>query len=66
MLAQLPLAIGLAALHDQWVPAIIAASALALVPLAVARARPGSLVSGLVVATAFMGFAALFIRRRTG
>jgi methyl-accepting chemotaxis protein len=66
LLAHLPVAIGLGALHDDWVLAIVAGSALALVPLAVARARPGTLASGLTVAAAFMGFSALFIQETHG
>ena len=42
LLAHVPLAIGLAALHGMWILAILAGSALGIVPLLVTRSKPGT------------------------
>jgi methyl-accepting chemotaxis protein len=66
LLAHVPFGIGLAALHGYWVIGIVASLALALIPLAVVRARPGTLASRLTIAAAFAGFSALFIQEAHG
>jgi methyl-accepting chemotaxis protein len=66
LLAHVPFGIGLAALHGYWVIGIVGSLALALIPLAVVRARPGTLASRLTIATAFAGFSALFIQEAHG
>jgi methyl-accepting chemotaxis protein len=66
LLAHVPFGIGLAALHGYWVVGIVASLALALIPLAVVRARPGTLASRLTIAAAFAGFSALFIQEAHG
>ena len=53
--AHLPFALAVAALHGAWVLAAIVAPMLSLIPFAVTRTRPGTLVSRLVVGAAFMG-----------
>jgi methyl-accepting chemotaxis protein len=66
LLAHLPFGIGLAALHGYWVVGIVASLVLSLTPLAVVRARPGTLLSRSVIAIAFAGFSALFIQESHG
>jgi methyl-accepting chemotaxis protein len=66
LLAQVPLGIGLAALHGTWILAVVAGSALGIVPLLVTRAKPGTFVSRMTVAAAFMGFSILFIQETHG
>jgi methyl-accepting chemotaxis protein len=66
LLAHVPFGIGLAALHGYWVIGIVASLVLALTPLAVVRARPGTLLSRCTIAAAFAGFSALFIQEAHG
>src|SRR6201999_2138566 len=66
LVAHLPFGIGLAALHGYWAIGIVASLVLSLTPLAVVRARPGTLLSRSVIAVAFAGFSALFIQEAHG
>jgi methyl-accepting chemotaxis protein len=66
LLAHLPFALAVAAMHGTWVLAAVAAPVLSLVPFAVVRACPGTLVSRCVVATAFMGYSMLLIQEAHG
>ena len=66
LLAHVPFGIGLAALHGYWVIGIVASLVLALAPLAVVHARPGTLLSRCTIAAAFAGFSALFIQEAHG
>ena len=66
LLAHFPFAIGLAALHGSWLLAIVCGSLLSSVPLLVARRRPGSTTSRLVISAAFMGYSALLIQETHG
>jgi methyl-accepting chemotaxis protein len=66
LVAHLPFAIGLAALHGYWILAIVAGSALSFIPLWVVHVRPGTLASRLTVAAAFMGYSALLIQESHG
>jgi methyl-accepting chemotaxis protein len=66
LLTQFPIAIGLAALHGMWIAGFVVGLAMALIPWLVVSARPGTLTSRLTIATAFMGFAALFIDEAHG
>ena len=66
LLVHLPFGIGLAALHGYWVIGIAGSLALSLLPLAVVRARPGTLASRLTIAAAFAGYSALFIQETHG
>jgi methyl-accepting chemotaxis protein len=66
LIAQFPLALGLAAVHGYWLLALVVGAALSAAPLLVVRARPGTLASRLVVAGAFMGYSALLIQEVHG
>ncbi len=66
LLAHIPFALAVAALHGTWLLAAVAAPLLAGIPFAVARAHPGSVLSRLLVAAAFMGFSALLIQEAHG
>ncbi|HTU28470.1 MAG TPA: methyl-accepting chemotaxis protein [Solirubrobacteraceae bacterium] len=66
LISQFPIAIGLAALHGMWVPGVSIGLALCVIPWFVVAARPGTLASRLTIATAFMGYAALFIDESHG
>jgi methyl-accepting chemotaxis protein len=66
LLTQIPIAVGLAALHAMWIAGIAVGLGLAVVPWLVVAWRPGTLASRLTIATAFMGYAALFIDEAHG
>jgi methyl-accepting chemotaxis protein len=66
LVAHLPFAIGLAALHGYWILALVAGSALSFIPLWVVHVRPGTLASRLTVAAGFMGYSALLIQEAHG
>src|SRR5579875_317744 len=66
LVSQLPIAIGLAALHGMWIAGISVGLAVAIIPWLVVAARPGTLASRLTIAAAFMGYAALFIDETHG
>jgi methyl-accepting chemotaxis protein len=66
LVAHLPFAIGIAALHGYWILAIVAGSALSFIPLWVVHVRPGTLASRLTVSAAFMGYSALLIQEAHG
>ena len=66
LLAHLPFALAVAALHGTWLLAAVAAPLLALIPFAVTRSHPGTLLSRVVVGLAFMGFSILLIQESHG
>jgi methyl-accepting chemotaxis protein len=66
LVSQFPIAIGLAALHGMWAAGIGVGLAMCVIPWFVVAARPGTLASRLTIATAFMGYAALFIDEAHG
>jgi methyl-accepting chemotaxis protein len=66
LLAHLPFAVAVAAVHGYWVLAIVAGSILSFIPWLVVRARPGTLASRLTVTAAFAGYSALLIQETHG
>jgi hypothetical protein len=66
LLANVPFVIAMAALHRDWVLAIVGAGVPSSLPLPVVRSKPGSLGSALTIAAAFMGYAALLIQESHG
>jgi methyl-accepting chemotaxis protein len=66
LVSQFPIAIGLAALHGMWIAGVSIGLALCVIPWLVVASRPGTLTSRLTIATAFMGYAALFIDEAHG
>jgi methyl-accepting chemotaxis protein len=66
LISQFPIAIGLAALHGMWISGFSFGLALCVIPWFVVASRPGTLASRLTIATAFMGYAALFIDEAHG
>jgi methyl-accepting chemotaxis protein len=66
LILQAPVAIGLSALHNMWAVGAPAGVGLAAVAWLTAHQRPGSLLSRLTIAAAFMGYAALFIDEAHG
>jgi methyl-accepting chemotaxis protein len=66
LVAQFPIALGLAPIYGTWVVAFIFGALLAAVPFAVAVSRPGSLTSRLTISSAFMGYSALLIQETHG
>jgi methyl-accepting chemotaxis protein len=66
LVAHLPFAVALAALHGYWILAIVAGSALSFGPLLVVGPRPGTLASRLTISAAFMGYSALLIQEAHG
>jgi methyl-accepting chemotaxis protein len=66
LISQVPIAVGLAALHGMWIAGIGVGLAAAVIPWLVVATRPGTLASRLTIATAFMTFAALFIDETHG
>jgi methyl-accepting chemotaxis protein len=66
LVSQFPIAIGLAALHGMWAAGVGVGLAMCVIPWFVVAARPGTLASRMTIATAFMGYAALFIDEAHG
>ncbi len=64
--AHLAVALGVAAFTGTWVVALAVGLPALLVPYALYRASPGSLVSSLAMASAFMIFSALVIQQTRG
>ena len=66
LLAHLPVALALAAIHGTWLLAIVVGGLASFGPLVLASRRPGALVTRLVVAVAFMTYSVLFIQQTHG
>jgi methyl-accepting chemotaxis protein len=66
LLAHFPFGVALAALHGYWLLAIVAGLLLTGISLFVVHARPASLLSRLVIATAFACYSALYIHETHG
>jgi methyl-accepting chemotaxis protein len=66
LLAHLPVALALAAIHGTWVLAIVVGGLASFGPLMLATRRPGAFVTRAVIAVAFMAFSVLFIQETHG
>ena len=58
--------LALAPWHDTWVPALLVGLPAAIIPTALAKLLPGSLVTRFAMATSFMTFCALHIHQGHG
>jgi methyl-accepting chemotaxis protein len=66
LLAHLPVALALAAIHGTWLLAIVVGAIASFGPLMLAARCPGALVTRLVMAVAFMTYSVLFIQQTHG
>jgi methyl-accepting chemotaxis protein len=66
LLAHLPVALALAAIHGTWLLTVVVGGLASFGPLVLAARRPGAFVTRLVVAVAFMAYSVLFIQQTHG
>ena len=66
LLAHVPFALGLAALHGMWIPAIAVSLLAGVAPRHLASRRPGATSTRFVIAISLMAFSALFIQETHG
>ena len=66
LLAHVPFALGLAALHGMWIPAIAVSLLAGVAPAYLASRRPGATSTRFVIAISLMAFSALFIQETHG
>ncbi len=66
LLAHWPVALGLAVIRGTWTAALLVGGIASLLPLALAKFRPGSFATRVVIATCLMVYSMLFIAQTGG
>jgi methyl-accepting chemotaxis protein len=66
LVAHFPVAIGVAAVHETWLPALVFGGFISATTWFLARTRPGALETRFAIAAGFMGYSALLIHQSHG